>query len=88
LSFMASCAASGTNCSCNITANLAPATENGTYSVSGTTLALAPMTSTSGMMNGGSYCVQGNTLHLITVPQDGGGTGPGMSSSDFVATKQ
>ena len=80
------CGGSG-SCSCRFTLKPTTTSDSGTYSTSGTTMAL---TATSGGIDGGDYCVQDKTLHLVSVDRttNMGPMGQATIEADVTYSKQ
>jgi hypothetical protein len=74
-------------CTCTFNFSPTPMTDVGTWSASGTNIAL--MSSGLGN-NGGAYCVKGNEIHLITLDMTMpmGAMGTAKITTDIVALKQ
>lgn len=60
----ATCSTTSSGCSCQLHANQASMTENGTYTTSGSNLTLT----SNGVSSTAPYCVQGSGLLIQTVP--------------------
>jgi hypothetical protein len=73
-------------CACTVTVAPTTSSDSGTWSQSGTQIALM---STAGNSGGGDYCVQGNEIHLLTldVTMPMGPMGTLKIAKDVVATR-
>jgi hypothetical protein len=77
---MATCSTTSTGCSCQLHANQATTTTNGTYTTSGSSLTLT----SNGTSGTSPYCVQGSGLLIQTIP----GMMGSSNSITVAATKQ